>query len=130
MPHIREYREEDAEAVARMWRESAPAWPGGGPGGGEHSTAARVRQEQRDLNTLATYIAWAPDPEGGQGNGRRPGSVAVGYLSLFEQPERRLARRTSARSAPTPTGTARASGGTCSRRRSSAPSPWGTPAST
>ena len=86
MPHIREYQEEDAEAVALMWRGSAPAWPGGGPGGGEHSTAARVRQEQRDLNTLATYVAWAPDPEGGQGNGSRAREVAVGYLSLFEQP--------------------------------------------
>jgi hypothetical protein len=38
-----------------------------------------VRQEQRDLNTLATFIAWAPDPAG-------PGEVAVGYCSLFEQP--------------------------------------------
>jgi RimJ/RimL family protein N-acetyltransferase len=79
LPHVREYREADAEAVARMWRGSASAWPGGGPGGGEHSTAARVRQEQRDLNTLATFIAWAPDPEGGP-------ERAVGYCSLFEQP--------------------------------------------
>src|SRR5205823_4585223 len=77
LPHIREYRDEDAEAVARMWRESATAWPGGGPGGGEHSTAARVRQDQRERNTLATFIAWAPDPPGGP-------ELAVGYLSLFE----------------------------------------------
>ncbi len=77
LSYIREYREEDAEAVARMWRESASAWPGGGPGGGEHSTAARVRQEQRDLNTLATLIAWRPDPTTGEAR-------AAGYCSLFE----------------------------------------------
>ncbi|MDQ3699725.1 MAG: GNAT family N-acetyltransferase [Chloroflexota bacterium] len=79
LPHIREYRDADAAAVARMWRESASAWPGGGPSGGEHSSAARVRQEQRDLNTLATFIAYAPDPAGA-------GERAVGYCSLFEQP--------------------------------------------
>jgi RimJ/RimL family protein N-acetyltransferase len=79
LPHIREFREEEAEAVARMWRESASAWPGGGPGGGEHATAARVRQEHRDLNTLATFIAWAPDPQSGEPR-------AVGYCSLFEIP--------------------------------------------
>src|SRR5581483_1269547 len=77
LPHIREYAEDDAEAVARMWRESASAWPGGGPSGGEHSTAARVRQEQRDLNTLATLIAWQRDPASGE-------ERAVGYCSLFE----------------------------------------------
>jgi RimJ/RimL family protein N-acetyltransferase len=74
---IREFREADAEAVARMWRESASAWPGGGPGGGEHSTASRVRQDQRDLNTLATLVAFAADPAGGD-------ERAVGYCSLFE----------------------------------------------
>lgn len=79
LPHIRDYRDEDAAAVARMWRESASAWPGGGPGGGEHATEGRVRQEQRDLNTLGTFIAWAPDPAGGPAR-------AVGYCSLFEQP--------------------------------------------
>ncbi len=79
LPHVREFRDSDAAAVARMWRESASAWPGGGPAGGEHSTAARVLQEQRDRNTLATYIAYAPDPDGS-------GERAVGYCSLFEQP--------------------------------------------
>ena len=77
LPHIREFREEDAEAVARMWRESISGWPGGGPGGGADSTAARVLSEQRYLNTLATFIAWAPNPEGGP-------ERAVGYCSLFE----------------------------------------------
>ena len=75
--HIREYRDADADAVARMWRESASAWPGGGPGGGEHSTAARVMQDQRDLNTLATLVSFLPDPETGE-------ERAVGYCSLFE----------------------------------------------
>src|SRR5204863_8162004 len=42
-----------------------------------HATAARVRQEQRDMSTLATFIAWSPNPEGS-------GEVAVGYCSLFE----------------------------------------------
>lgn len=79
LPHIREYRDADAEAVALMWRESASVWPGGGPSGGEHSSAARVRQEQRDLNTLATFIAYAPYPADA-------GERAVGYCSLFEQP--------------------------------------------
>src|SRR6266542_3087210 len=77
LTHIREYRDADAEAVARMWRESSSAWPGGGPGGGDHSTAARVMQDQRDLNTLATFIAFLPDPENGE-------ERAVGYCSLFE----------------------------------------------
>jgi GNAT superfamily N-acetyltransferase len=77
LPHVREYRDEDAEAVARMWRESASAWPGGGPGGGEHATAPGVRQEQRDLNTLATYVAFLPDPESGD-------ERAVGYCTLME----------------------------------------------
>ena len=77
LDYIREYRDEDAEKVARMWRESAAAWPGGGPGGGEHSTAARVREEQRDLNTLATLVAYRPDPESGD-------ERAVGYLTLYE----------------------------------------------
>src|SRR5688572_8903329 len=77
LSYIREYDDRDAEAIARMWRESAAAWPGGGPGGGEHSTAARVREEQRDLNTLATLVAHLPEPETGE-------ERAVGYLSLFE----------------------------------------------
>ena len=77
LTHIREYRDADAAAVARMWRESASAWPGGGPGGGEHSTAARVMQEQRDLHTLATFVAFLPDPENRE-------ERAVGYCSLFE----------------------------------------------
>ncbi len=77
LPHVREYRDEDAEAVARMWRESAIAWPSWGPGGGEHSTAARVRQEHRDLNALAVFLVFRPDA--GTGEER-----AVGYCSLFE----------------------------------------------
>jgi RimJ/RimL family protein N-acetyltransferase len=77
LDYIREYRDEDAEKVARMWRESAMAWPGGGPGGGEHSTAARVREEQRDLNTLAVLVAYRPEPETGE-------ERAVGYLTLYE----------------------------------------------
>src|SRR5829696_7793570 len=77
MTLIREFDEPDADAVARMWRESASVWPGGGPAGGEQSSAARVRQDQRDLNTLATLIAFAPDPDGGR-------ERAVGYCSLFE----------------------------------------------
>jgi GNAT superfamily N-acetyltransferase len=79
MPHIREYREEDAEEIARMWRESARAWNGEGPGGGTLSTGARIRQDQRDMNTLATFVAWLPDPKDGR-------ERAVGYLSLFEMP--------------------------------------------
>jgi GNAT superfamily N-acetyltransferase len=79
LPHIREYREEDADEVARMWRESARGWNGEGPGGGTLSTGPRVRQDQRDMNTLATFIAWLPDPADG-----RP--RAVGYLSLFDMP--------------------------------------------
>src|SRR5437588_8592627 len=77
LPHVREFRPEDAEAVARMWRASAAGWPGGGPGGGEHATAGRVRQDQEDINDLATFIAWAPDPADGP-------DIAVGYLSLYE----------------------------------------------
>ncbi|HEV8638317.1 MAG TPA: GNAT family N-acetyltransferase [Chloroflexota bacterium] len=79
LPHIRLYQEEDAEEVARMWRESARAWNGEGPGGGTLSTGPRVRQDQRDMNTLATFIAWLPGPSDG-----RP--RAVGYLSLFGVP--------------------------------------------
>jgi RimJ/RimL family protein N-acetyltransferase len=79
LPHIREFREEDAEEVARMWRESAPAWNGEGPGGGTLSTAARVAQDQRDMNTIATFVGWLPDPTDG-----RP--RAVGYCSLYQQP--------------------------------------------
>jgi GNAT superfamily N-acetyltransferase len=79
LPHIREFEEGDAEEVARMWRESAPAWNGEGPGGGTLSTAARVAQDQRDMNTIATFIAWLPDPKDG-----RP--RAVGYCSLYPQP--------------------------------------------
>jgi RimJ/RimL family protein N-acetyltransferase len=77
LPHIREYRDEDAEEVARMWRESVSVWPGGGAGGGEQATAARVRQDQRTMNTLATFIAFLPDPETGE-------ERAAGYCSLFE----------------------------------------------
>jgi len=77
LPHVREYCDADAESVSRMWRESASAWPGGGPSGGEDSTPSRVRQEQRDLSTLATYIAFLPHPSTGE-------ERAVGYCSLFE----------------------------------------------
>lgn len=79
LPHIKEFREEDAEEIALMWRESAPAWNGEGPGGGTLSTPARVAQDQRDMNTLATFVAWLPDQRDG-----RP--RAVGYCSLYEQP--------------------------------------------
>lgn len=77
LTHIREYDDADAEKIARMWRESASAWPGGGPGGGEDSSPARVMQDQRDLSTLATYIAYLTDPRSGE-------ERAVGYCSLFE----------------------------------------------
>jgi RimJ/RimL family protein N-acetyltransferase len=77
LTYIRTYSDPDAEKIARMWRESAAAWPGGGPSGGEYSTARHVIEEQRDLNTLATLVAYLPDPETGE-------ERAVGYLSLFE----------------------------------------------
>jgi GNAT superfamily N-acetyltransferase len=79
MPHIREYRDENADELARMWRESASAWPGGGPGGGEDSTAALVRQEHRDRNTLATFLAFGTDPKTGE-------ERITGFCSLFEYP--------------------------------------------
>src|SRR5918912_3514617 len=73
-PHIGEYRDEDAEALARCWRESSLAWPGGGPGGGL-ATAANVRAGLAEWDTLTTFLAWAPDQE----TGRRR---VVGYCWL------------------------------------------------
>ena len=32
LPHLTEYREEDAEALARCWREGASAWPAASAG--------------------------------------------------------------------------------------------------
>lgn len=91
LPHIREYSEADAEALAQMWRGSARAWPSGGPGGGEDATAARVRQEQRERSAIATFLAFAMEPDlsashsGGHSAGSRHGPV-VGYCSLLEYP--------------------------------------------
>src|SRR5438067_929814 len=60
LEHITEYAPEDAEALARCWREGNQAWPGGGPGGGL-ATAAGVRAALADYETLTMILAWAPD---------------------------------------------------------------------
>src|SRR5438128_1530253 len=66
LPHIREYRDEDAEGLARCWRESSVAWPGVGPGGGELATAEIARRGMREWDTLAMFLAWAQDGQSGR----------------------------------------------------------------
>jgi GNAT superfamily N-acetyltransferase len=66
LTHVREYRDEDAAEVARIWRESSVAWPGTGPGGGEIASEAIARMGMVEWNTLAFFLAWAPDRTTGQ----------------------------------------------------------------
>jgi ribosomal protein S18 acetylase RimI-like enzyme len=77
LSHLTEYREEDAEALARCWREGASAWPGGGPAGGL-ATAATIRAGLSEWDTLAMFLAWAPDAESGQ-----PRVVGYCWLTPF-----------------------------------------------
>jgi ribosomal protein S18 acetylase RimI-like enzyme len=53
---IRDFREEDAPALARMWQESLPAWP---PffNDGIPYTAERVLREQREFGRIFTLVA-------------------------------------------------------------------------
>src|SRR5215207_7265001 len=74
LDYITDYADEDAEELARCWRDSWLAWPGGGPVGGL-ATAANVRAGLAEWDTLGTFLAWAPDPQTG---GRR----VVGYCWL------------------------------------------------
>jgi GNAT superfamily N-acetyltransferase len=64
LPHVSEFRPEDAEALAHCWREGNQAWPGGGPGGGL-ATAASVEAALVEWDTLAMFLAWAPDRQTG-----------------------------------------------------------------
>ncbi|MGQ9779567.1 MAG: GNAT family N-acetyltransferase [Bacillota bacterium] len=57
---IRPYRPEDAEAVAKMWNESLPAWPMAF-GGGTPFTAARVRAWLEETRLIACELAVADD---------------------------------------------------------------------
>jgi len=53
---IREFREEDAPALARMWQESMPVWPPGFNDGIPY-TAERVLREQREFGRIFTLVA-------------------------------------------------------------------------
>ncbi len=57
---IREFREEDAPALARMWQESLPVWP---PffNDGIPYTAERVLREQREFGRIFTLVAAVED---------------------------------------------------------------------
>ena len=56
LPHIRPYRDEDAEGVATMWNDSDGEWPGGWTEGTPH-TAERVRREYAEERLIETYLA-------------------------------------------------------------------------
>jgi len=57
---IREFCEEDAEGLARMWQESLPVWP---PffNDGIPYTAERVLREQREFGRIFTLVAAGED---------------------------------------------------------------------
>ena len=57
LPHIRPYRDEDAEGVATMWNDSESEWPGGWDG--TPHTAERVRREHAEERLIETYLAFA-----------------------------------------------------------------------
>ncbi len=58
LPHIRPYRDEDAEGVATMWNDSDSEWPGSWTEGTLH-TAERVRREYVEAQLIETYLAFA-----------------------------------------------------------------------
>ncbi|MAG34996.1 MAG: hypothetical protein CL878_01905 [Dehalococcoidia bacterium] len=70
LPHIRPYRDEDAEGVATMWNDSDNEWPGGWTEGTPY-TAERVRREHAEERLIETYLAIADDQ-------------VAGYCSLSE----------------------------------------------
>ena len=65
----------DAAAVAAMFNNSEEGWPGGFTDG-VPLTAERVLRMERDVQPLATFIAW-------------DGDTAAGYCSLFDYPGER-----------------------------------------
>ncbi|TAK20445.1 MAG: GNAT family N-acetyltransferase [Chloroflexota bacterium] len=76
---IASVRPEDADEMARMWRESGPGWNGEAPYGGSQSTPERVLSDVADIDALDLFLAWETDLETGE---RR----AAGFLSLFRSP--------------------------------------------
>src|SRR4051812_3583131 len=79
LPHVRPYRDEDAAELARLFRESSVAWPGGGPAGGLLATPDVVRTSVREANLRQLLLAWAPDKESGR-------ERAVGYCWSLDFP--------------------------------------------
>src|SRR5438270_13541761 len=65
----------NAAAVAAMFNNSEEGWPGGFTDG-VPMTAERVLRLERDVQPLATFIAW-------------DGDTAAGYCSLFDYPGER-----------------------------------------
>src|SRR5256714_2351856 len=70
-----EFTAADAAAVAAMFNNSEEGWPGGFTDG-VPLTAERVLRMERDVQPLATFIAW-------------DGDTAAGYCSLFDYPGER-----------------------------------------
>src|SRR2546430_13133252 len=72
---VAEFTPADAAAVAAMFNNSEEGWPGGFTDG-VPLTAERVLRMERDVQPLATFIAW-------------DGDTAAGYCSLFDYPGER-----------------------------------------
>lgn len=68
---IRDFREEDAPGLARMWQESLPAWP---PffNDGIPYTAERVLREQREFGRIFMLVA--------AGEGEVPGFCGISHI--------------------------------------------------
>src|SRR5437762_9879596 len=85
---IRLAREEDAEAIARFWRDSFLVWPGGGNGGGL-LTPEGVRREMAFVRFRALYLYWDADRVVGYcsifDHGSRPNTLHVGTLGAHPE---------------------------------------------
>jgi ribosomal protein S18 acetylase RimI-like enzyme/DNA-binding transcriptional ArsR family regulator len=80
---IREFEPGDAAAVARMWRASDSAWPGGFDDGLLISEEDLLRG-LRERNVISTYIAWEDGKAAGFADVYPvPEEERVGYLGLL-----------------------------------------------